>query len=93
MCYAAADMKLSPFVLGLLALTAVACNQAQKPPTTPSQTTLTNAMVPDPDVTLMLDTTDPWATEPAPVAAPTWSTPAEQPKIPTVDEYGNPMHL
>ncbi len=92
MCYAAASMKLSP-VLGLLAMTAVACNAA-KPPTTPGQTQLTNAMVPDPETTLSLDTLDPWQEEPAPAPLRTWGTSTdEQPKLPKYDAFGNPMHL
>jgi hypothetical protein len=93
MCYAAAHMKVSSFVLVLLALSATACG-AQKPPTTPAQTTLTNALLPDPDSSLLLDTVDPWQDEPAPAAPKTWGTSAEeQPRLPKYDELGNPMHL
>ncbi|HEY8077002.1 MAG TPA: hypothetical protein VIF62_22900 [Labilithrix sp.] len=87
-------MKLSP-VLGLLAMTVVACG-AQKPPATPGQTTLTNAMIPDPDTssTLVLDTVDPWEEEAVAAPVRTWATPSnEQGKLPQLDAYGNPMHL
>ena len=82
-------MKLYP-VLGLLAMTVMACS-AHKPAAAPVQ--LTNALLPDPDVKLPLDTIYPWEEEPAVPAMRTWGVPAEEQKLPQVDEFGNPMHL
>ncbi len=87
-------MKLHALVLGFVAISAVACNAPQqKVPAAPVH--LTNAMIPDPETSLELDTVDPWAEEAAPPPpARTWGTSSDdQPKLPKLDRLGNPMHL